>query len=216
MLTLSISPRFLKAALLFVSSEEYRPILSQVRVEIDAASKKAVITATDGHKMIVIKADDDANHSGDGPFEFCIPGNLIAKMPKVLPGDKLEVTVENNKVTLTGRYHSITGNQVLEAHYPKWRECIPMGEKELLSHLAFRLENLEPFLRASKIMGDEGAIYIVAKKPASPSHSEFHPYAIRAMSDAWFGVLMPLRHNFESLVPEWINQEHDWTKPIGK
>lgn len=191
----------IKAVIPFISKEETRYYLN------GAAFDKGLIVATDGHRLAAIKPSD---YDGADAELFIMPGETIKKICAVKSNRKLPLYVKIEKGVKYWAASVYEGKpddeselpqlatfsfQPIDGTFPDWRRVIPSAENfDKPSQARFNAAYLGEF----KSLGTDLTIYL-NNDPAAPSLIRSSGIDFEAV-----GVLMPMRKDVESVLPEWL------------
>jgi DNA polymerase-3 subunit beta len=181
--TFEINVRALKAVACAVSSEETRYYLCGVNVEF--LSHTVVMTATDGHGMIVARHKNlSLQHA-----PVIIPAKLIARIKLHKSTEMGALIIDGGKLTVD-YMGEIYGDNAIDGTFPDYRRVFPKEVSGVAAQYAS--DQVAVFTKARRIM-------LANNKAQSPHihHNGLDPAIVDVMehghSVEMVGVLMPFR-----------------------
>jgi DNA polymerase-3 subunit beta len=124
-LTTTLNRSFLRAALVTAAVQDIRYYLNGVLLELHPTT--AFVVTTDGHRMTVLRLDDNPTEGlAEGRVELIVPAELVklVKPNKTLPYVTLTYDTETRDLTIVDIGQQFTGKAV-EGKFPDWRRVIP-------------------------------------------------------------------------------------------
>lgn len=215
---LKINASYVGACLPAVSTESTRYNLNGVCIEPSPDGVGVICISTDGHRMILardpdatIEGADLANVNGTGPI-LSIPKDA-AKYLKPKNREWVTLTIEHGNATLTLERQEDGETVVFETLYqwqpqwidgtfPAWRRVLPNLSAEMQVCDTFNAKYLADFGKVFKAFGDRQhaqALAVMSSARGGPALVRF------GMEWDVFGVLMPMRGEYEWKAPEWID-----------
>ena len=204
--TAIINVRLLAASALMASTEETRPYLRGVLLEITNAGVYYV--ATDGHRIIVSwRGPGDAQCRDWIKSEYLIIPTDECKRAKIKRGSAEDATLTLNDDGTVTIQHDITWTfKPIDGTYPDWRRVIPREQdKDELARAAL----FNPaYLMSYQTFADKlefGKVILNQRDGSSPMPVTFsgHEGGISKMS---FGIIMPMRGDTPRwFAPVWMN-----------
>jgi DNA polymerase III sliding clamp (beta) subunit (PCNA family) len=184
-LSFTIQPKYLSAVSLFAGTDEVRYAICGVNV--DWNGERLLLVATDGRRIFVLNATEQAKEITGPATSFIIPNLLLRGLPQPSrKGAPLIVRKVEDKVEIEGN-KAISAPCIL-ANYPDWKKAIPKEAKNTFSDIFVNLSFLEPFCKAYKILVGESCVRIVQ---AGDKHGPLIILPSRNLDAV--GVLMPMR-----------------------
>ncbi len=191
----------LKAVALCASTEATRYYLNGVFVNIE--SRATVYVATDGHRMLVHRAELPAHEADNKMLGECIIP--LASIAKLKPVSKYTDSLEFTQLA-DGKY--LLGDSVvtpIDGTFPDWRRVIPapLSPGDSVSRAQFNLAYLHDFQKAGKILGGHLPHIHYSSDERNPCAVTFGDLG----TPMTFGVIMPYRN----AAPLWAGLP-DWAQ----
>ncbi len=106
------------------STDEARPVLTGILLQVDAQGK--TLAATDGHRLAVRKLN--ARSDADLDTRLIIPARALAELPRAFRGETGEVEVivskARNQIFFRAGTSEVT-SRLIDGHYPNYAQVIP-------------------------------------------------------------------------------------------
>jgi hypothetical protein len=193
----------IKAVSLFSSKDETRYVLKGVRIEVK--NGRVVAVATDGRRLLCIKADVEFDKPYEGEANFTIPLEIIER---VRPTSRIEFNTvirfngDTRMIRVTDAVDGMAiSKKAIEGNYPNWRQVIPKGEYKPGCSGQFNPHFFIPFQKASDYF-DRKPMVQIFQSVRSP---ELEPLIIQNGNKDFFGVLMPVHSENKKLHrPDWL------------
>lgn len=188
-----------RAANEFTSNEDTRYYLQGVYVQ-PHPEKGALLTATDGHRLICIH--DETGECSEAAIVI-VESNLAGiKIDKKKPDAIPRLRLDADGHVIVGTYRSLE-SAIIDATYPDYaRVLLPVVkalQKGVFAPASFRHDYLLGFSRVADTIGsDKKAIRLISTAESEPALILFEgaPHA--------FGILMPMRANCQNGMPAWM------------
>lgn len=207
---------FVKGLSVIIPKNEIRYYLKGLYFEA-AKNDGFYLVATDGHRMAIIKDD---NQQADRDYSFIIPVETIKDLIKMMDKDNpiayLQYDSENNRITIQYK-GNMMGVAPVDGKFPDFRRVVPasvtgeagqfnadyIADFKKMANYINATKNLDCYIKQN---GEQVAIVdICANKP------EFNIYGI--------GLIMPLRKSdsaFENYSrPVWIDPKKPELKAVA-
>jgi len=204
--TAIINMRLLAATALMVSTEETRPYLRGVLLEVTHAGVYYV--ATDGHRIVVSwRGPDDAQSRDWIKPEFIIIPTDECKRAKIKRGSSEDGTLTLNDDGTVTIQHDITWTfKPIDGTYPDWRRVIPREQDK--DELACAAHFNPAYLQSFQTFADKlefGKVVLNQRDGSSPMPVTFSAHEGGDAGKS-FGIIMPLRGSTPRwIAPDWLN-----------
>lgn len=205
--TLHVRIDELMAAMLFSSTDESRYVLNGVHIECKPGAKP-ILVSTDGRRLSVIETDSSQPEDCP-PFEasFVLRTDILKPLcafAKKITLGEIAIELHLPKRVIV---HFLGGNSVLdcedgalvEGDFPKWRACLPVGEKQPVPQVCINAEFIGDFAKASKILGCDAPLLHVHLFTANSA------IEVRLANKAnFYGIVMPANGEATEFQPEFV------------
>lgn len=200
-----INIRALKAIAIAAPTDNARPYLNGVFVEINASRVR--MTATDGYRAIVLEHEHpEGDNAAIGDWSGIVPASLITRV-KIGKGTPAYSTlaIDGARVAITIDGGGLS-DDCIDATYPDYRHVMPSGEASGVP-ATFNPDYIASFYKAARIIHTgrgEPPIPVIAHNGENPTLVDW----LRAPPEGTqaIGVLMPIRGTVEiTKTPAWVN-----------
>jgi len=199
MLKVTLNIRALRAVLIAVSTEETRYYLNGINLEFTPDG--VVMTATDGHRMIVLRQPYGEHAATAAHASVIVPRDLVAKLKiKLKTLDTTDLTIgDDGKLLFEHAGESFGGSRV-DGTFPDYRRVVPQdldGKPAQYDPIY-----LADFAKARKELGgDRTTSPVVRYNGLNPAVVDFaYGTGFQAV-----GVLMPIRDRTDTTYYTWAS-----------
>jgi hypothetical protein len=161
-----VSRRDLQAAAIFASTDDNRPTLNGVNIEVREGIAEPCVVATDGRRLVAIESQAEQQQDFDRPHSVLLRADFlkaICQLSKTFGGQVFPlICFEHNpgskrlSVSLIGApvVLEIEVGAIIEGEFPDWRRVMPAKNmrRESISEIGINSEFIGDFAKAAKIL----------------------------------------------------------------
>lgn len=164
------------------STEEARPVLTGVLLEIEGTTLSLV--ATDGHRLAEKRVTLDGGDTGIDGAKLIIPARALAELARVFRGESGNVDLLLAKARNQAFFRAGTSevtSRLIDGQYPNYTQVIPSGTattivRASVAELRAAVKAVAPFARDAahmiRLLVDHGRLAVTASAEAGDGRGE--------------------------------------------